>query len=36
MTAHIVSPASGAHFLMYLAEMKAGAVARQADPGVER
>ncbi len=36
LTAHLISPASGAHFLMYLADMKPGSEAPLANPGVER
>lgn len=36
MTAHLISPATGAHFSMYLARMSADAKAPAPAAGVER
>lgn len=36
VTAHLISPAKGAHFSMYLARMSKGATAPAPAPGVER
>lgn len=36
LTAHLVSRARGAHFSMYLADMKAKSSAQPPAPGIER
>ena len=36
LTAHLISPAVGASFAMYMADMKSGASSGLPPPGVER
>lgn len=36
LTAHLITPAKGAHFTMYLVQMKEGGKAAQLAPTVER
>jgi hypothetical protein len=36
LTAHLITPAKGAHFTMYLVQMQQGAKAAQLAPTVER
>jgi hypothetical protein len=36
LTAHLITPAKGAHFTMYLVQMKEGSKAAQLAPTVER